>query len=170
MVCILSATDEKSKIQIRKPVVRIRGSGSVPKCHGSTARGKGDRNMSHTTPSNEDPDIFHPGSRILTVSIPDPGSASKNLDIFNPKTWFLSFRKYDPGCSSRIPDPDPDILPIPDPRVKKTQDPGSGTLTKLFRSIIFEGFVSEISVSNLIQIRTRKKFVKRTFSSGQKSS
>ncbi len=37
-VGILSATDEKSRIRIRKSVVRIRGPGfgSVPKCHGST--------------------------------------------------------------------------------------------------------------------------------------
>jgi hypothetical protein len=39
-VGILSATDEKSRIRTRnrsrKPVVRIRGSRSVPKCHGST--------------------------------------------------------------------------------------------------------------------------------------
>ncbi len=47
-------------------------------------------------------------SRIRTVSIPDPGSASKNLSILTPKKpkkWFLSSRKYDPGCSSRISDP-----------------------------------------------------------------
>ena len=52
-----------------------------------------------------DPTFFHPGSRIRTVSIPDPGSASKNLSILTPKKqkkWFLSSRKYDPGCSSRI--------------------------------------------------------------------
>jgi hypothetical protein len=35
-VDILSATDERSKIRIHKSVVRIRGYGSVPKCHGST--------------------------------------------------------------------------------------------------------------------------------------
>jgi hypothetical protein len=46
----------------------------------------------------------------------------------SPKKWFLSSRKYDPGCSSRIPDPDADFLPIPDPGVKKTPDPGSATL------------------------------------------
>jgi hypothetical protein len=34
-------------------------------------------------------------------SIPDPGSASKNLSILIQKV-FLSSRKYDPGCSSRI--------------------------------------------------------------------
>ncbi len=28
---------------------------------------------------------------------------------------FLSIRKYDLGCSSLIPDPDPDFLPIPNP-------------------------------------------------------
>jgi hypothetical protein len=36
-------------------------------------------------------------SRIRTVSIPEPGSASKNLSISTqkkPKKWFLSSRKY----------------------------------------------------------------------------
>jgi hypothetical protein len=32
-----------------------------------------------------DSTFFHPGSRIRTVSIPDPGSASKNLSILTPK-------------------------------------------------------------------------------------
>jgi hypothetical protein len=32
--------------------------------------------------------------------------------------------KYDPECSSRMPDPDLDFLPIPDPGVKKAPDPG----------------------------------------------
>ncbi len=44
-------------------------------------------------------------SRIRTVSIPDPGSSSKNLSILTPKkpkNWFLSSKNYDPGCSSRI--------------------------------------------------------------------
>jgi hypothetical protein len=38
-----------------------------------------------------DPTFFHLGSRIRTVSIPDPGSASKNLNILTPKKpkkWF----------------------------------------------------------------------------------
>jgi hypothetical protein len=52
-----------------------------------------------------DPNCFHPGSRIPI----------KEFKYFNPKEWFLSSRKHDPGCSSRIPDPDPDFLPIPDP-------------------------------------------------------
>ena len=77
-----------------------------------------------------DPTFFHPGSRIRTVSIPDPGSSSKNLSILTQKKaikWFLSSKKYDPGCSSRIPDPDADFLPslIPDPGVKKVPNPGS---------------------------------------------
>jgi hypothetical protein len=32
-----------------------------------------------------DPTFFHPGSRIQTVSIPDPGSTSKNLSILTQK-------------------------------------------------------------------------------------
>ncbi len=32
-----------------------------------------------------DPTFFHLGSRIRTVSIPDPGSSSKNLSILTPK-------------------------------------------------------------------------------------
>jgi hypothetical protein len=32
-----------------------------------------------------DPTLFHPGSRIRIVSIPDPGSASKNLSILPKK-------------------------------------------------------------------------------------
>ncbi len=35
-VCISKATGEKSRIWIRKLVVRIRGTGFVPKCHGSS--------------------------------------------------------------------------------------------------------------------------------------
>jgi hypothetical protein len=51
----------------------------------------------YTSVADPDPTFFHPGSRIRTVSIPDPGSSSK---YFNPqksqKKWFLSFKKYDP--------------------------------------------------------------------------
>jgi hypothetical protein len=32
-----------------------------------------------------DPNCLHPGSRIRTVSIPDPGSPSKNLSYLTPK-------------------------------------------------------------------------------------
>jgi hypothetical protein len=60
-------------------------------------------------------------------SIHGPRSASKNLSILTPNKWFLSFWKYDRGCTSRIrvPYPDPDFLPIPNPGVKKAPDPGS---------------------------------------------
>jgi hypothetical protein len=48
----------------------------------------------------------------------NPGSTSKILSILTQKiVTYLS--SYDPGFSSRIPDPDPDFLPIPDSRVKK---------------------------------------------------
>jgi len=67
-----------------------------------------------------DPNCLYPGSRLCI----------KEFKFFNPqktKKWYLSSRKYDPGCSSRIPDPDADFLPIPDPgsRGQKTPDPGS---------------------------------------------
>jgi hypothetical protein len=94
-----------------------------------------------------DPTFFHPGSRIrTTVSIPDPGSASKNLSILTPKKWFLSSRKYDLGCSSRIPDPDADFLPIPDPGVKKAPDPGSATLVTTQSSVFH---FLQIGIQNL---------------------
>jgi hypothetical protein len=75
-----------------------------------------------------DPSCLHPGSRILI----------KEFKYFNPKKpkkWFLSSKKYDLGCSSRIPDPDADFLPIPDPGVKKAPDPGSGSAT--LKNVIF---------------------------------
>jgi hypothetical protein len=98
----------------------------------------------------------YPGSRIRLFSIPDPESripdpnclhpgsriCIKEFKYFSPKKtnkWFLSSRKYDPGCSSPIPDPDADFLPIPDPGsripdpgVNKAPDPGSGSATLLW--------------------------------------
>ncbi len=53
-----------------------------------------------------EPNFFHPGSRVKRFPDDDDDD--------------------DPGCSSRIPDPDLDFLPIPDPEVKKAPDPGSG--------------------------------------------
>jgi hypothetical protein len=58
----------------------------------------------------------------------------KEFKYFNNKKWFLSSQKYDQGFPSliRIPDLDPDFLPIPDPDtgfqianpgIKKTHDP-----------------------------------------------
>jgi hypothetical protein len=67
-----------------------------------------------------DPTFFHPRSRIRIVSIPDPGSASKNLSrYFNPKL----VSKVHPG--SRISDPDPDFLSIPDPGSRGQKGTGS---------------------------------------------
>ena len=104
-----------------------------------------------------DPNFFHPqffpsripdpGSKFCPSWIPDhgseffpswmldPRSASKNLSIFAKKKWFLSSQKYDPGFPSRIlipdflpiPDPDPGSQ-IPNPGVKKAQDPWSRIL------------------------------------------
>ncbi len=85
-----------------------------------------------------DPTFFHPGSRIRIVSIPDPGSTSKNICISIPKKWFLSSRKYDPGCSSRIRIPTFYPSRIPDPGVKKAPDPGSGSATLLSSSFCWE--------------------------------
>ncbi len=87
-----------------------------------------------------DPRFFHPGSRIRTVSIPDPGSSSKNLSILIPKKakkWFLSSKKCDPGCSSRIPDPDADFLTsrIPGSKKHPIPDPGSGSATLRSRQV-----------------------------------
>jgi hypothetical protein len=57
--------------------------------------------------------FFHPGSRIHI----------KDFKYLNPKYCFLSSWKYEPGFSSRIriPNPEPDFLPI--------LDPGSGSAT-----------------------------------------
>jgi len=48
-----------------------------------------------------------------------------NLSILTPKkqkNWFLSSKKYDLGCSSRIPDPDADFLPLSDPGSRGQKD------------------------------------------------
>jgi hypothetical protein len=70
-------------------------------------------------------DFFHPGSRIRTVSIPDPGSASNNLGILyilTQKNGFYAVEKLSG-------------LFIPDPGVKKAPDPGSGSATLEYKSI-----------------------------------
>ncbi len=73
-----------------------------------------------------------PGSDLFPSRIPDPnchrpGSRIRieEFKYFNPKNRFLSSRKYDPGCSSRIPDPDADFLPIPDPGSRSQKGTGS---------------------------------------------
>jgi hypothetical protein len=79
-----------------------------------------------------DPGFDFCPSRIRLFSIPDPnfsitdpGSSSKNLSIFIPKKKVQSSRKYYPGCSPRMPDPDPDFLPIPDPESRGQKSTGS---------------------------------------------
>ncbi len=78
-----------------------------------------------------DPTFFHPGSRIRTVSITDPGSASKNLSILTPKKWFLTLenmiRIVHPGSRIQMLTFYPSW--IPDPGVKKAPDPGSESAT-----------------------------------------
>ncbi len=79
--------------------------------------------------------IPDPGSDFFPSQIPDPtclrsGSRIriKEFKYFNPKKnkkWFLSSRKYDPSCSSQIPDPDADFLPIPDPESRGQKGTGS---------------------------------------------
>jgi hypothetical protein len=78
-----------------------------------------------------DPTFFHPGSRIRTVSIPDPGFSSK---YFNPKktkkvvSKLLTnmIRVVHPGSRIRMLTFYPSR--IPDPVVKKAPGSGSATL------------------------------------------
>jgi hypothetical protein len=51
----------------------------------------------------------------------------KEFKYFNQKNWFLSSQKYDLSFPSRIriPDLDPDFLPIPDPD-PESQIPNQG--------------------------------------------
>jgi hypothetical protein len=105
-----------------------------------------------------DPTFSHPGSRIRTVSIPVSRIFIKEFKYFNPpkktKKWFLSSKKYDPGCSSRIPNPDADFLPIPDPGVKKAPDPRSATLVK-FSSASSKNILGDISLSQTKMLQSK---------------
>jgi hypothetical protein len=90
------------------------------------------------------------GSRIPISSIPDPGSASKNLIILTEK-FFLSSRKYDPGSRIRILIFYPSRIwililylsriqgskrpRIPHPGVKKAPDPRPATLSWILEYI-----------------------------------
>jgi hypothetical protein len=80
-----------------------------------------------------DPTFFHPGSELSPSRI-----RIKEFKYFKPKKpkkWFLSSRKYDPGCSSWIPDPDADFLPIPDPGSRGQKATGSGSATLVLITI-----------------------------------
>jgi hypothetical protein len=62
----------------------------------------------------------YPGSDFFPSRIPDPNCLHPGSRIRIKEIRILTKNgKYDPGCSSRIPDPDADFLPIPDPGVKK---------------------------------------------------
>jgi hypothetical protein len=82
--------------------------------------------------------FVYPGSRIRlfsipepNLSIPDPGSASKNLSILTQKNGFLTLgnmiRVVQTASRIRILTFYPSR--IPDPGVKKAPDPGSGSAT-----------------------------------------
>ncbi len=68
-------------------------------------------------------------SRILHFSIPDSGSASKNLRYLTKKL-FCFFKLLEVWSGLFIPEPDPDFLPIPDPGSKGQKGTGSATLTE----------------------------------------
>jgi hypothetical protein len=60
------------------------------------------------------------GSGSFSPSDSSGSAASVKLKI--DKNWFLSSKKYDLGCSSRIPDPDADFLPLSDPGSRGQKD------------------------------------------------
>ncbi len=110
-------------------------------------------------------DVF-PGSRIGLISIPDPGSELfpsririKELvsTVFlTQKKWFLSSRKYDLGWSFRIPDADPDFIPIPDPGSRGQKGTGSWIRnTGYFHFNNFSPCGSGYGWTDLIRIRSR---------------
>jgi hypothetical protein len=73
-----------------------------------------------------DPTFIHPGYQIRNLSIPDPGSASKNLSILTQQIVSKLSKIW---CGLFIPYPGSRFLPIPDPGVKNAPDPGSGSAT-----------------------------------------
>jgi hypothetical protein len=105
---------------------------SIPDPHSQCGSGSSSHLNANQYGSGSKTQKSHPESQCCgsdpNFSIPDPGSASKNLRISTSKQWFLRSRKYDLGCSSRIR-----ILTFYQSRipVKKAPDPGSGTLRKV---------------------------------------
>ncbi len=89
-----------------------------------------------------------PGSKFFPSWIPDP-----RFEFFHPgawitdahkKKWFLSSQKYDPGFPSRIriPDLDPDFLPIPDPYPgSQIPNPGAAVLRTHSMDQLSEAFM-----------------------------
>ncbi len=93
-------------------------------------------------------------SRIRTVSIPDPGSASKNLSILTQKkkNGFKALenmiRVVHPGSWIRILDPDPDFLPIPDPGSRGQK--GTGSRIRIRNTDLLPHILSIIQIDSLI--------------------
>jgi hypothetical protein len=75
----------------------------------------------HPSKENIQHSVADPGclTRIRIFSIPDTGSAAKNLSILTPK---IVSKLSEIRSGLFTPDPDPDFLPIPDPGVKKAPD------------------------------------------------
>jgi hypothetical protein len=79
-----------------------------------------------------DPNVFHPGSRVIRILDPGSGFTSKLFKYFNPK---IVSKLSEIWSGMFIPDPDLDFFThsgslIQDPGVEKAPDPGSATLKK----------------------------------------
>jgi hypothetical protein len=94
-----------------------------------------------------DQNFLHPGSDFFPSRIPDPHQIIK---VFLPKKLFLSSRKYDPGCYPGSGSCFIYPYRIPVPRVKKTQDPGSGSAT-----LSGSGFKPLLRQPTVLQIRPK---------------
>jgi hypothetical protein len=73
-----------------------------------------------------DPTFFHPGSELSPSRI-----RIKKFKYFIPpkKPKKMVSKLWKVWSGMFIPDPDADVLPIPDPGVKKAPDSGSGSAT-----------------------------------------
>ncbi len=71
----------------------------------------------------------------LLISVADPGCLSRTPDpeFYPSRSPKLSSQKYEFGIRDPIPDlgSGKNLFRIPDPRVKKAPDPGSGSATLL---------------------------------------
>ncbi len=105
-----------------------------------------------------DPTFFHLRSRIRIVSIPDPGSASKNLSVLTQKNGFYTLkniiRVFHPRSRIRILTFYPSR--IPDPGVKKAPDPGSRIRNTVWQGLLIQLLVFVCIQPNiLIRVETR---------------
>ncbi len=75
-----------------------------------------------------DPNFFHPGYRVKKIPDPESGSASKNWStVFLTQKIVSKLSEIWSGMLFRIwtPDPDLDLLPIPDPGSRGQKGTGS---------------------------------------------